>query len=405
MNLLYTLTAYPPTVAGAQLLQHHTAIALSARHAIQVVSHWDSNRTDWLLGTTLRSPAVPRDYWIDGIPVHRLGLGAAEKMRLVPAVVLYYPMMEWALERITPWIEQRLAPYAQNADLIHNVRIGREGMSVASRRVARENNIPFVLTPVHHPRWTGWRYRAYLDLYRSADMLIAMTGAEKRILVELGAKEERIRVTGFAPILAPRAEPERFLSRYGIQGPFVLFLGLHYQYKGYRQLLRACPLVWARHPEASFVFIGREVGSSEDDFRAHQDPRILRLGEMDLQAKTNALAACTLLCVPSAQESFGGVYTEAWSFGKPVIGCNIPAVSDVISDGMDGLLVTQEPAAIADAICQLLGSPSMAQAMGEAGRRNVQNRYNWEGLAALTEQAYYEVLGSTPQSHLAANLQ
>lgn len=405
MNLLYTLTAYPPTIAGAQLLQHHTAVALSTRHAIQVVSHWDTNRTDWLLGTTVRSPSQPRDYWIDGIPVHRLGLGPADRMRLIPAVALYYPMMEWALGRITPWIEQRLTAYAGKADLIHNVRIGREGMSVASQRVARRRDIPFVLTPVHHPRWTGWRYRVYLDLYRSADLVIAMTQAEKRILVGLGAEEKRIRVTGFGPILAARAHPEEFVSKYGIEGPSVLFLGLHYPYKGYRQLLGAARLVWARYPEATFVFIGRAVGSSEDEFRDHRDPRVLRLGEVDLQTKTDALAACTLLCVPSVQESFGGVYTEAWSFAKPVIGCNIPAVSEVISNGKDGLLVKQDTEAIAHAICQLLSSPSMALSMGEAGRKKARDRYSWEKLAARTEQAYYEVLGYTAQPQLGADPQ
>jgi hypothetical protein len=35
----------------------------------------------------------------------------------------------------------------------------------------------------------------------------------------------------------------------------------------------------------------------------------------------------------------GGVYTEAWSFCKPVIGCPIPAVSELIVEGVDGCLV------------------------------------------------------------------
>ena len=50
----------------------------------------------------------------------------------------------------------------------------------------------------------------------------------------------------------------------------------------------------------------------ETDHRFQEtDPRIHRLGSLNLQQKTNALAACTLLCVPSTQESFGCVYTEA----------------------------------------------------------------------------------------------
>ena len=400
MNLLYTLTSYPPAMGGAQLLQHHTAVALSSRHRIQVVSHWDSNRNDWLIGTTLLAPEQPHDYTIDGIPVHRLALTRRAKLGLLPAVVLFYPLMELALRPITSNFQAQLKPYASGADLIHNVRIGREGLSLASLRAARAHGIPFVLTPVHHPRWKGWLYRVYLKLYREADAIIALTEAEKRTLVGLGVDEGRIHVTGFGPILAREVRPADFVSRQGGACPMVLFLGQHYLYKGYRQVLQAAPHVWARFPQAKFAFIGRPVGKSEADFQKLMDPRIIRLGEVDLQEKSDALAACTLLCVPSTQESFGGVYTEAWSYGKPVIGCNIPAVSEVISDGRNGILVAQEPEAIANAICQLLASPSLATAMGEAGRKKVQTRYNWERLAALTEQAYFAALGTQPAAPL-----
>ena len=398
MKLLHTLTTYPPSIGGAQLLQHHTAVYLANRHSVQVVTHWDTNRNDWLLGTTLRAPSEPRDYSIDGIPVHRLGLGLREKIGLVPAVAFYYPLMELAVKPIAACIENKLGPYAAECDLVHNVRIGREAMSLASWRTARRRDIPFVLTPVHHPRWRGWLYRIYLRLYHLADLIIALTEAEKGILVGLGVEERRIQVTGFGPILAQEPRPSDFRTRHAGDGPIVLFLGQHYLYKGYRQVLRSAPLVWKQNPEVVFVFVGRAVGRSEDMFRGLDDPRIVRLGEIDLQTKTDALAACTLLCVPSIQESFGGVYTEAWSFGKPVIGCNTPAVSEVITDGKDGLLVSQEPAAIADAICQLLKSPSQAQALGEAGRKKVEERYTWERLAALTEQAYFDVLGTKSPS-------
>jgi glycosyltransferase involved in cell wall biosynthesis len=363
---------------------------------VEVVTHWDTTRSDWLLGTTLRAPTDVRAYSVDGIQVHRLALSRAKKIGLVPAVALYYPLMELALGPISAVIEEQLEQFVKGANLIHNVRVGREGISLASLRVAVAHDIPFVFTPVHHPRWAGWRYRVFSEIYRAADMLIALTAAEKRMLEALGVQERRIRVTGVGPILASRASPADFRDTHWIEGPLVLFVGQHYPYKGFRQVLRAAPLVWKRHAEAKFVFIGPRVGRSEEVFRDSSDPRILRLGEVDLQTKTNALAACTVLCMPSTQESFGGVYTEAWSFGKPVMGCNIPAVSEVITDGRDGVLVAQEPRAIADAICQLLASPPSATAMGEAGRKKVQERYSWERLAALTEQAYFEVLGTQP---------
>jgi glycosyltransferase involved in cell wall biosynthesis len=388
MNILFTITSYPPSTGGAQLLTHLLAQHLGKRHSVKVLSQWDSDRTDWLLGTTLRAPGQDHDYIIDGISVHRIGLSWWDKVRIAPYVPIYYPLMGVALPPIAVCLEKKLYSYAAQADLVHNVRIGREALSYASFQVARQRNIPFVFTPVHHPRWVGWRYHAYIDLYTVADVVLALTNAEKQTLIALGVSEERIFVTGMGPVLAAQANPEAFLHSCHIDGPVVLFLGRHYPYKGYRQLLKSARLVWAKIPDAHFVFIGPAVGRSERCFGAMQDRHIHRLGKVDLQKKTDALAACTLLCVPSTQESFGGVYTEAWSFVKPVIGCNIPAVAEVITDGVDGYLVAQEPAQIAERICQLLLHPTQAQAMGKAGQRKVEAKYTWQRIAERTEQAY-----------------
>lgn len=390
MKLLYTITAYPPSIGGAQLHQHLLVQELHKQHHVQVICHWDSNRADWLLGTTVRSPATSRNYEIDGIPVHRLGLSLADKIRMLPYLPLYYPLMQIALPPIAHVLEGQITPYAAKADLIHNIRIGREGLSYASFYAARKRDIPFVLTPVHHPRWVGWRYKAYNKLYTLADLVIALTQVEKQVLMGLGVSEDRIAVTGIAPFLAETADPERFLQQFNLAGPIILFLGQHYAYKGYRQLIQAAPLVWQKVPEAQFVFVGPPVKQSEADF-VGLDQRIHRLGMVDLQTKTDAIAAATLLCVPSDQESFGGVYTEAWSFGKPVIGCNIPAVAEVVSDGVDGYLVDQEPTAIADRILDLLQNPARAQAMGLAGQQKIQSRFTWSKLAELTATAYQKV--------------
>jgi glycosyltransferase involved in cell wall biosynthesis len=391
MNLLYTLTAYPPYIGGAQLHQHLIAQQIQGRHPIQVVAFWSHNRTDWLLGTTLSAHTQPHGYTVDSIPVHRLGFSRADKLRMAPWLPLYYPWMAVALPPIAQTIAKPIAALAHTSDLIHNVRIGREGLTYASLQVARQRDIPFVLTPVHHPRWVGWRYREYIKLYQQADAVIALTQAEAKILHGLGVHENRIHVTGHGPVLASQAEPQHFREAHSISGPMVLFLGQHYPYKGYRQLLDATAAVWAQHPDTHFVFIGPPVKDSERAFTELADSRIHRLGAVSLQEKTDALAACDLLCVPSSQESFGGVYVEAWSFSKPVIGCNIPAVADVITEGVDGYLVEQQPGPIADRILHLLTDPTRAEAMGQAGKAKVQAHYTWPKLAAKTYQVYQSV--------------
>ena len=388
MNLLYTLTSYPPAVGGAQIHQHLLAQQMQQTHPVQVVSQWERNRADWLLGTTLNAPQTSNEYSVDGISVKRIGISPIEKLRMSPFVPIYYPLMGLSLPTISDVIKKHLLPYAKTASLIHNVRIGREGMTAASLKAARLQDIPFILTPVHHPRWVGWRYQQYLNLYRQADGIFALTQSEKQILIGLDVKPERIHVIGHGPVMAETSDPQAFRIKHGIEGPIVLFLGQHYEYKGYRQLLDATKLVWQKYPDTQFVFVGPSVRDSEKRFAAYKDARIHRLGKLSLQEKTNALAACDLLCVPSNQESFGGVYTEAWMFNKPVIGCDIPAVAEVIDNGINGFITQQEPTAIARRILDLLDNLDTALSMGKRGKEKVQKRYAWPTIAQKAEAAY-----------------
>lgn len=393
MNLLLTLTSYPPSIGGAQLHMHQLACQLKDRHAIQVVTQWDSNRTDWLLGTTVRAPGESRSYQVDGVLVERIGLDRNSRLRMLPWALAYPLFQGKAVEMIARELSRKIAPWAEKADLVHNCRIGREGISVASFQLARQKNIPFVITPVHHPRWSGWLHRYYHQLYRQADAVIALTAAEKKILVSLGVKEETIFVTGNGPNLAENGEGRRFRTKYHLEEfPVILFLGQKFPYKGFSSVLEAADFVWKKIPEALFLFVGPRTPYSRQVFNRVTDRRVVEMDTIDLQEKTDALAACTLLCVPSSQESFGGVYTEAWSFAKPVIGCNIPAVAEVISDGEDGFLIRQDPEEIADRIMQLLSNPTLSQQMGAAGSRKVKERYTWEIIAKRTEEVYQKIL-------------
>ncbi len=393
MKLLYTITAYPPSIGGAQTCFRQLARQLATRHRLRVATHWDESRTDWLLGTTLRAPTRPLVYDLDGILVHRLSLTSGQRLKVVPWVLGYYLLKGPAIDRISDQILPHLEPLADDVDLIHNGRVGREGLSFASFKLARRLDVPFVLTPFHHPRWVGWNYRFYLHLYREADGVIALTQVEKETFIGLGVRPERIFVTGMGPELADSADAAAFRRRYNLEGPLVLFVGQKYPYKGCEALLKAAPRVWARFPETRFVFIGPRTRHSRALFGRNRDRRILELGGVDLETKTDALAACDLLCVPSTQESFGAVLVEAWMLGKPVIGGNAPAVRELIGEGVDGYVVDQDPPAIAERIVYLLDHPTLRDEMGRQGREKALSRFTWERLARQTEASYQAVLG------------
>jgi glycosyltransferase involved in cell wall biosynthesis len=393
-TILYTTTSYLPAIGGAQLHTHQIASRLAHHHDVRVVTLWDSHRTDWLWGTTLNAPTEPKSYTVDGIPVDRITLTTAERKKIKPFVWLYYAAKPLAIRQIAAAFEPKIEERASKASLIHNVRIGREPLSEASLRVARRLGIPFVLAPYHHPRWSGWFYRAYHRLYRQADALLALTDVERQTLIDLGVAPARVFVIGNGPNLADTANGPGFRQRFNIptDAPLVLFVGQKLRYKGFEALVAAADQIWAKWPDVWFVFIGPRTTLSKRFFDQHRHRCIIELDTVDLQTKTDALDACTLLCLPSTQESFGGVFAEAWSLGKPVIGANIPAVREVIDDGVDGYLVEATAGQITDRIGYLLENPSIAVKMGQAGRQKTQEKYAWDKVVANTEAAYRAVL-------------
>lgn len=393
MKILFSNTAYPPYIGGTQLHMHLLAQELNHKHTVNVVTHWDKNRTDWLLGTTIFSPDKEENYVIDGISVTRLGFSLQEKLCLTPWVSIYPFLQGVSVDKISALIEKKMMPLASGMELVHNWRVGREGLSYASYKVAYKKDIPFFITPVHHPRNSSWFHRYYKALYQKADGVIAMTPSEKETLISMGVDGKKIFITGIGPVLAEGISAEDFREKHHLgHDPIVLFLGRKYSYKGISALLNATAIVWEKIPNTRFLFIGPRTDYSEKLFFNIRDHRIMEMGSIDLQTKTDVLAACTLLCMPSSQESFGGVYTEGWWFSKPVIGGDIPAIRDVIADGVDGYCVNQDARVIAERIIYLLNNPTLAEKMGAAGKEKVLNQYSWARTSQNIENAYHTVL-------------
>jgi glycosyltransferase involved in cell wall biosynthesis len=394
VRILFTITAYPPSTGGAQLHAHQTARRLQHNHDVSVVAFWKKNRTDWLLGTTIRAPSNSEFYTIDGIHVTGLSLTASQKLSLTPHALAYYAFQKTAIRHISKYLAEQIEAAAEKCDLVHNHRIGREPLSYASYDTARRKNIPFFLTPYHHPRWKGWLYREYHKLYRLSDGVFALTESEKEILIGLGVAQERIFVVGGGPVLAESSRPGLFRERHDLNGrPMVLFVGQKYEYKGLVSLLRAAEITSQQYPDVVFVFLGPRTDFSRKLFSTVHTQNVLEIGEVDLQEKTDALAACDIFCLPSTQESLGMVFLEAWMMKKPVIGGDIPAVREIISDGQDGYLVKDDPTQIAERTIHLLNNPTARVNMGRKGNEKTLANYSWERVAEKTEAAYRKIVG------------
>lgn len=392
MKLLYASNLYPPSMGGAQIHLHSLAKAMqSAGNEVSVVTHSSRQRTDWLrLATVATDPET--HYVYEGIPVWQIGFSPLTRLRILPWALSYYGLIGPATRHISAHVLEKLTPLP-TPDIVHATRIGREFICRAALDFAHKRERPFVLTPVHHPRWHGWRYTEYDKIYRESDALCVLTNEEKRLLVEQKrVDEEKIHVTGIGPVLSDTFDIEAFRQTYDIPGPFVLYLGQQFRYKGVGAVLEAAPAVLKEHPDITFVFAGPQTKYSKAIFASVKDQRIRNVGSLSLEMKTSALAACEFLCLPSSQESFGGVYVEAWAQKKAVIGGRIPPIAELVREGEEGILSSQDPAELAERISYLLSHPDAAHTMGEAGYRKLQAHYTWDRIAALTADVYRRLM-------------
>src|SRR5262245_9606480 len=107
IRLLLTITRCWPAVGGAEIHTRELVRALGAQVDPVVVAHWDTNRTDWLLGTTVRAPRHARQYEDEGRPVRLIAPRPGDRLFGLPAVAGFYPFQRWAVRNLAgrpvPW--------------------------------------------------------------------------------------------------------------------------------------------------------------------------------------------------------------------------------------------------------------------------------------------------------------
>ncbi|HEV8670923.1 MAG TPA: glycosyltransferase family 4 protein [Candidatus Limnocylindria bacterium] len=291
---------------------------------------------------------------------------------------------------------EELARYAEDRDLIHNV--GREYLD-SSLTVAHELDLPIVLTPLAHPgQFHGGDIPADFVRYRRASVITTMTDWERDWFGAKGIDPFRVITTGMGANAARSYDGAEFRTRHRIpaEAPVILYVGRRERYKGYIHLLDAAELVWQRYDEARFVFIGIPgfYGAMVDEFARYADERIIEIERAGAAEKSAALDACDVYAMPSAHETFGIGYLEAWLHEKPVIGGDIPPLREVIAHGVDGLLVAQRVADIASAITRLLDDPALRSEMGRAGSAKLRERWDWDRVMDRVEDAHQRAIGA-----------
>jgi len=93
-----------------------------------------------------------------------------------------------------------------------------------------------------------------------------------------------------------------------------------------------------------------------------------------------------LFLFPSRHEGMPNAVLEAMASGLPVIASRIAGNEELVVDGETGLLVASEDVnAFRSALRQLLTNAAQREAMGNASRRRVEEKYSWSDVARQYE--------------------
>jgi glycosyltransferase involved in cell wall biosynthesis len=183
------------------------------------------------------------------------------------------------------------------------------------------------------------------------------------------------------------------------QNLFVGLVGRISPWKGQDVFLRAIHRIHRDFPTARFQIIGSALfGEEAYEDRIHSLSAELGLDECvefcgfvrDIQRHMTKLDI--VVHASTIPEPFGQVIIEGMAAGKPVIATRGGGATEIVVDGVSGLLVgMNDSEALADALHKLLSDADLRKRLGSAGRLRVEDAFRIESTAARISQVYSEL--------------
>lgn len=154
--------------------------------------------------------------------------------------------------------------------------------------------------------------------------------------------------------------------------PVVTLIGGLVDWKGQDVLIDAAPIILKKFPNLVILIVGKAYGK-DDRFanslleRAAAPNLLSRVRMLGSRDDVADILACSDIVIHASTkpEPFGRTFLEGMALGKPVIASNEGGPLDVISHGVDGLLIEPRcPEKLAEAIVALLDDRTLATTLG-----------------------------------------
>lgn len=166
--------------------------------------------------------------------------------------------------------------------------------------------------------------------------------------------------------------------------------------KGVGEFVEAARRLHARGVKARWVLLGgtdaNPLSIAEHQLRAWEREGVVEWwGHRDDMAEV--LRRASVACLPSHHEGLPKFLLEAAASGLPIVATDIPGCRQIVSPGINGLLVPIDDApALADALAILVDDPDTRAAMGARSRALAEDGLGVDAVMRLTMRLYAEKL-------------
>ncbi len=223
----------------------------------------------------------------------------------------------------------------------------------------------------------------FQPVFRGVRAIMYNSFEEQALINALSANEHVPGVVvGVGSNIPEAVEPERARRTFGLQNPFIIYVGRIDANKGCAELFDFFLHYVSGSPApVDLVLIGNPV------LRIPAHPRIRHLGYVSDQDKFDAIAAAEALVIPSYYESLSMVALEAWALGRPVLAnahCDVLLGQCVRSNAG---LYYKNAAEFTGALEALIADPTLARTLGRNGRDYFARHYSWP----VIERKYLEM--------------
>jgi glycosyltransferase involved in cell wall biosynthesis len=242
------------------------------------------------------------------------------------------------------------------------------------------------------------RSKLYSKIVNEADAVISPNkkmAATIESFLENGKKVNVIRDPGnpasikdISSIIQPK--PEKYKNK-----KIILSVGSLIERKGHEFLIKAVGLLKNEISDIKCFIIGNGVKKNflKNLIRElNLDQCIELLGKHPHEEVLKMMSWCDIFVLPSWDEAGGTVYGEAMSFSKPIIGCRDEGISELIEDGIHGILIDKrDEKSLAEGLKKLLLDEELSKSIGCAARNLVEKEFNYDFTAAKITELYSQV--------------